>query len=187
LSDHVNIRAADWPKEHAWEGRCQVVAVGDDCVIKLIDKSGKLFAMAPQPKNGPSSVQPVTDSSRYFVLQIKDQKSGKHAFIGIAFNQRTDAFDFNVALADHKKQVEREEEGDVATDTHPSQPSKDYSLKEGQTIKVNIKKSSKSKKKASNSGAVKSAGFGMLAPPPAAGKLSFFKLSYFVPTLLNVS
>jgi hypothetical protein len=145
----------------------------------LIDKNGTLFAMAPEPKNGPSAVSPVTDSSRYFVLKITDQKSGKHAFIGIAFNQRTDAFDFNVALADHRKQVEREEEGDAATDGLDAQPTKDYSLKAGQTIRVNIKKSNKPKKTA-GAGAVKSAGFGMLAPPPPAGLSShaaFFPLA----------
>ena len=62
-------------------------------------------------------MEPVSDSSRYFCLRIQDEKSGKHAFIGIAFNQRSDAFDFNVALADHKKQIEREEE-----DAAPSGP-----------------------------------------------------------------
>jgi hypothetical protein len=29
--------------------------------------------------------------------------SGKAAFVGIAFNQRADAFDFNVAISDWKK------------------------------------------------------------------------------------
>jgi hypothetical protein len=44
----------------------------------------------------------VTDSGRYFVLKIVNEQ-GRHAFIGIAFNERNDAFDFNVALQEHKR------------------------------------------------------------------------------------
>lgn len=44
----------------------------------------------------------MTDSGRYFVLKIVNEQ-GRHAFIGIAFNERNDAFDFNVALQEHKR------------------------------------------------------------------------------------
>jgi hypothetical protein len=36
------------------------------------------------------------------VLRIQNA-TGKHAYIGIAFNERNDAFDFNVALQEHQK------------------------------------------------------------------------------------
>lgn len=46
----------------------------------------------------------VLDSSRYFVLKIVDV-SEKHAFIGVGFGDRGDAFDMNVSLQDHFKYV----------------------------------------------------------------------------------
>lgn len=42
----------------------------------------------------------ASDSSRYFVLRIEDGK-GNHAFIGLGFQVRGDAFDFKNALQEH--------------------------------------------------------------------------------------
>ena len=52
-------------------------------------------------------VERTLDSGRYFVLKIANDK-GQHAFIGIAFNERNDAFDFNIALSEFKAECERE-------------------------------------------------------------------------------
>lgn len=46
------------------------------------------------------------------MLRIEDGR-GKHAFIGLGFNERNEAFDFNVALSDHDKYVKREVEKEV--------------------------------------------------------------------------
>lgn len=61
-------------------------------------------------------MESVLDSSRYFVLKIEDG-TGKHAFIGLGFAERNEAFDFNVALSDHDKYVKREGEKDVGEST----------------------------------------------------------------------
>jgi hypothetical protein len=47
------------------------------------------------------------------VLRIEDGR-GKHAFVGLGFNERNEAFDFNVALSDHEKYVKREQEKETA-------------------------------------------------------------------------
>lgn len=88
-------------EEPLWRGRLRIIAQGKKCFIRLEDgRTGELFAVCPYEENK-GCVESVTDSSRYFVLRIEDQ--GRHAFIGLGFLDRSQAFDFNVALQDHFK------------------------------------------------------------------------------------
>lgn len=64
------------------------------------NRLGEIFAVCPYEIQG-NSVEAVLDSSRYFVLKI--ESDGRHAFIGMGFQERTDAFDFNVTLQDFVK------------------------------------------------------------------------------------
>ncbi|GAV90415.1 LOW QUALITY PROTEIN: DUF1681 domain-containing protein, partial [Cephalotus follicularis] len=95
-----------------WFGRVQVVSCGERYEIRLEDpNSWELFAACfMNPGQREAAVESVLDSSRYFVLRIEDGGSGKHAFIGLGFAERNEAFDFNVALSDHEKHVRRENE-----------------------------------------------------------------------------
>ncbi|KAL9318607.1 hypothetical protein ACSQ67_015124 [Phaseolus vulgaris] len=140
-------KCGEWlQSDKIWSGRIRVVSRRDRCEIRLEDpNSGDLFAACfVFPGQRESAVEPVLDSSRYFVLKIEDGR-GKHAFIGLGFNERNEAFDFNVALSDHEKYVRREHEkesGDSAAaeesqiDIHPAV---NHRLKDGETIRINVK------------------------------------------------
>mmetsp|Transcript_7251 Transcript_7251/g.10786 ORF Transcript_7251/g.10786 Transcript_7251/m.10786 type:complete len:302 (+) Transcript_7251:97-1002(+) len=162
LNTAVGYRAADWPKDPVWSGKLKITAKGRNCVIYLLDDQNNVFAKCPYNDN---AVEKVKDSGRYFVLKIIND-AGRHAFIGIAFNERNDAFDFNVSLQEHKNECEREDR--AAAGELPSElPVQDRSIKQGEKIKVkigNIGGSKREGKKVSNS-------TGVLAPPPAGGGL----------------
>ena len=90
-----------WPKEnHIFSGKVIIVAQGSKCTIRLVDsESGSLFAQCPLDNDNPTlSVEPVIDSSRYFVVRVADG-SGRYAFLGMGFVERSDAFEFNQADA----------------------------------------------------------------------------------------
>jgi hypothetical protein len=160
-------RASDWPKDPTWTGKLKIIAKGRLAAIMLMDASNNsVFAVCPVSDD--AAVERTLDSGRYFVLRIQNAQ-GKHAFIGIAFNERNDAFDFNVALQEHKDSVEREEKaakGIGELDLFNSGPVlQDLSIKEGEKLKINI--AGGGRRRAAGAGA--GAGGALLAPPPAAG------------------
>ena len=148
-------QCADWPKtNHIFTGRVMIVALGKQCTIKLIDpNTGTLFAQCPLDNDKPElSVEPVVDSSRYFVLRVSDG-SGRSAFLGIGFLERSDAFEFNVTLQDHVKRLKNEvEAAKVASEPPPA--AKDLSL--SGSIKISV-------------GGVGGSGSSKPRPAPAAG------------------
>ncbi|MBA0847777.1 hypothetical protein Goshw_023126 [Gossypium schwendimanii] len=176
-------KCGEWlQSDKIWSGRLRVVSCKDRCEIRLEDpNSAELFAACfIYPGQRESSVEPALDSSRYFVLKIEDG-NGKHAFIGLGFNERNEAFDFNVALSDHDKYVSRENEKEAneknATDSLIDiHPAVNHRLKEGETIRINIQPKPSSGtgmlSAAALSGAVLKPNTLCLAPPPAgSGKI----------------
>lgn len=146
----------------------RVVGKGKDLTVKLLDaNSGQLFAQCSVPNGDHESyIERVTDSSRYFVLKITN--GARHAFIGLGFEERNDAFDFTASLSDFKSTfVDRESE--VAAAPKIEGPAKDLSLKEGQKITVNLKGLVPGSTKRQNQASNASGGFAGLAPPPPAG------------------
>ena len=87
---HGGFRCQDWPKtSHIFSGRVRVVTRGTACTVKLEDvDTGTLFAQCPLDNENPRlSVEPVSDSSRYFVIRVADG-SGRYAYLGMGFLER---------------------------------------------------------------------------------------------------
>ncbi len=83
-------KAAEWGDMEAflWKGRLRIMETSssDTCSIRLEDgDSGELFAECPYDVKG-TSVEPVLDSSRYFVLRVESEGPDgrkKKAYIGM--------------------------------------------------------------------------------------------------------
>lgn len=162
-------KADDW-KKCIWRGRCRIVGKGSDLSIKMIDAtSGQLFAQCAIPGGDSEKyVERVIDSSRYFVLKITN--GARHAFIGLGFEDRNDAFDFNCTLADFKSTwVDRDKQ--VEELPKSNEPTKDLSLKEGQKITISLAGVGGRKREAKAELTGGGGGFsGLLAPPPSSGQ-----------------
>ncbi|KAK6919718.1 NECAP, PHear domain, partial [Dillenia turbinata] len=103
----LSCRADEWDvNKWVWEGILKVIGKGEECIIRLEDKTtGELYARAFLREGEPHPVESVIDSSRYFVLRVEENIGGRirHAFIGIGFRERPEAYDFQAALHDHMK------------------------------------------------------------------------------------
>mmetsp|Transcript_76353 Transcript_76353/g.223906 ORF Transcript_76353/g.223906 Transcript_76353/m.223906 type:complete len:370 (-) Transcript_76353:442-1551(-) len=162
-SSSAGHKADDW-KKCIWRGRCRIAGKGHDLMIKMIDaSSGQLFAQCTIP-NGQyeNYVERAIDSSRYFVLKITNGQ--RHAFIGLGFEERNDAFDFNCTLSDFKSTwIDREKEVELP---ESQEPSKDLSLKEGQKITISLKGMEGRTRRQQTTEAAGGGFTGILAPPP---------------------
>jgi len=141
--------------------KLKLVSKGTNCTLKLGEKYVVNIDTFPGPM-----VQTVSDSSRYFVINPTE---GPH--LGLGFADRSDSFDFNMALSDHFKGLRVDFE--IAKEEEEPRELLDLSLKEGQTIKVNINIPLKNKRERSKSPAV---GAGktkpVVLPPPSAAAMA---------------
>ncbi|KAG8907993.1 hypothetical protein FRB99_001159 [Tulasnella sp. 403] len=198
-TSNAGYRAEGWGdlSAYIWKGRMRIIE-SEKCTIRLEDASsvdcfcagdwarlpmvcpcvgtsGEVFAQCPYDVTG-TSVEPVLDSSRYFVLRVED--AGRKAYIGIGFAERSDAFDFNVALQDYTKRQKallNPETNDPSTPSpHLPAVKKDFSLKQGQTlgsISIPGGSSAPPKKKPASGGLLGSgSGIPLLPPPPPSSR-----------------
>lgn len=128
--------------------------------------TGQLFAAAPY--TSVTVVEQVLDSSRFFAVTVQGE-GGRKAVLGVGFEERSEAFDFSVALQEVRKTLgllsvaERKNMGRERA-KEKVEERKDFSLKEGQTITVNI--GGKKERRSEHAGG----GFA-LEPPPEGGLL----------------
>jgi len=133
-------------------------------------KTGDLFAAAPY--NETNVVEQVLDSSRFFAVRVQGE-GGRKAVLGIGFEERSEAFDFSVSLQEVRKTLGLEAGG--AGSRGGAKPKvlvkkeefkRDFSLKEGETITVNIGGKGVGRRKVSDNESTSSTGGFSLPPPP---------------------
>ncbi|KAL1888188.1 hypothetical protein Sste5346_009726 [Sporothrix stenoceras] len=205
LTSTKGYTAATWtedPKRHIFTARLRVLETGverdddnnsdestEDVKVDVIledPANGQLFAAAPYTE--PSVIESALDSSRFFAVRVQDGQ-GRRAVLGIGFEERPDAFDFGVALQEARKTVRGFAEQTSAKAARQSASStasaqsaaaaaadkKDYSLKDGETITINLGGSSKfgrrSETSSTGSGSGGLGGFS-LPPPPSSSSSS---------------
>ena len=107
--------------------------------------TGQLFAGAPY--TDARVVEAAVDSSRFFAVRVVGD-GGRKAVLGIGFEDRAEAVDFGIALQEARKVQEMGGESEKtrlggSMGNRTAQPGKkevkkDFSLKEGETIHVDI-------------------------------------------------
>mmetsp|Transcript_13159 Transcript_13159/g.19850 ORF Transcript_13159/g.19850 Transcript_13159/m.19850 type:complete len:275 (-) Transcript_13159:60-884(-) len=154
-------------------------------------------------------VNPVVDSSRYFAVRIKDSQTGREAFIGVGFRERTDATNFRMSIEDYINSLKREEKaaalhkefeqsmslrcqssgesGDAKLEKLPL-PKSSLSLKEGEKLRINIK-GTRANPANKNSPKIKKGIIGMAGlkkpPPPPDAILASHDSDHQGPTTTN--
>ncbi|BBG96791.1 Adaptin ear-binding coat-associated protein 1 NECAP-1 [Prunus dulcis] len=163
----ASYRADEWDvNKWVWEGILKVISKGEECIIRLEDKNtSELYARAFLRKGEPHPVEPVIDSSRYFVLRAEENIDGRlrHAFIGIGFRERTEAYDFQAALHDHMKYLDKKK-----TAEEMEQKFQQTSLKSAEIVKSKVSENNSPEKKANQ----KEPLICIKPPPPPPGPLS---------------
>jgi hypothetical protein len=103
-------------------------------------KTGDLFAAAPYTNE--RIVEQALDSSRFFAITVVGE--GRKAVLGMGFEERSEAFDFSIALQDSRRVLGFDANtagvaGRGAKAQKPAEePKRDFSLKEGETISINL-------------------------------------------------
>lgn len=216
LTSTKGYTAATWttdPTRHIFTARLRILETGTDTdddtpgqvkvdVVLEDPATGQLFAAAPY--TAADVVEAALDSARFYAVRVQDPQ-GRKAMLGIGFEERPESFDFGVALQEARRTLGWEgaarsstaASGSSATGSSTGEaPRRDYSLKEGETITVNL--GTKFGRRATPAPAASSAssggGLGGLSgfslpppppPPPATTRRAAARRSVGDPSLLG--
>jgi hypothetical protein len=105
-------------------------------------KTGDLFAASPYTSE--RTVEQALDSSRFFAITVVGE--GRKAVLGMGFEERSEAFDFSIALQDARRVLgfEAKPTSNAARassskeNSIQDEPKRDFSLKAGETISINL-------------------------------------------------
>lgn len=134
--------------------------------------TGELFAGAPYTGSG--AVEAALDSVRFFAVRVVGD-GGRKAMLGIGFEERSEAIDFGITLQDVRKvQKMHPDATGRKPGTGPKEEKmkavvmerKDFSLKEGETIHVDIGRKGGRKKMERDAGWVEDERALFSIPPP---------------------
>lgn len=159
ITSTSGFNAASWtqnPRDHIFTCRARVIETAipsptqnepekekvSTAVLLEDPNSGELFAACPYTH--PAAVERANDSSRFFAIRVVGE-GGMKATLGIGFEERAEALDFSIALQDARKVLGLEQQpaqnsrpGRRPAPAAPAPEKKDFSLKEGEMITVNI-------------------------------------------------
>jgi len=157
---------------------------GDEKVSTSIlledSKSGDLFAAAPYTSE--RAVEQALDSSRFFAITVMGE--GRKAVLGMGFEERSEAFDFSIALQDARKALgfDAASSGSAGAKAkakkEAEEPKRDFSLKEGQTISINLgglkgRRPRPESEKSPGEQKTEQEALFSIAPPPGSGGAPF--------------
>ncbi|EGE04693.1 hypothetical protein TEQG_03867 [Trichophyton equinum CBS 127.97] len=119
--------------EEEEEERLQV-----DILLEEAGGTHELFAAAPYVDAG--VVEQTLDSSRFFALRVEGE--GKKAVLGLGFEERSEAFDFSVALQEARKILSMSTPASLSM-ASGGDAGKDLSLRPGESISVALRREPK--------------------------------------------
>ncbi|KAL8918145.1 MAG: hypothetical protein Q9172_005548 [Xanthocarpia lactea] len=143
--------------------------------------SGDLFAAAPY--TSPSVVEAVLDSARFFAVRVEGE-GGRKAVLGIGFEDRGEAIDFGICLQEVRKVLGMDgkekdstrnsaaaamkfgRKGMGAKEQEGEMGKRNWSLKEGETIKVEIGGMGAKRKELVEDGGTDGEALFSIKPPP---------------------
>jgi hypothetical protein len=149
----------------------------------LLEDPATADLFASVPYTDPGAVEATLDSARFFAVRVVGE-GGRKATLGIGFEERGEAIDFNIALQEVRKVQgiggeEKLKVGAKGLVKEVQEEKKDFRLKEGEMIHVDIGERGRRKQGGGLQGDEKALfsiapppyvnkGGGLLPPPPSA-------------------